>query len=177
MSFTICRAHMVQYFLNGTVCPSLPRLCRKRRALRSSSSYQALLLLLLPWRHPPVSWGKRFNKPDNLIGRRRPDRFRLSGQHADRSARRAVPFGWRTADSGTAEDEAPLLRTDEAAAGFDWQVWLWIQAERLTRQLSFWIQSTWLTFFQLFSSSPRLGSDRPREHCLAQQHIHRVFNW
>lgn len=58
MSFTICRAHMVHYFLNGTGCPSLPRLCRKRRALRSSSSYQALLLLLLPWRYPPVSWGK-----------------------------------------------------------------------------------------------------------------------
>lgn len=160
MSFTICRAHMVHYFLNGTVCPSLPRLCRKRRALRSPSSYQALLLLLLPWRHPPVSWGKRFNKPDDLIGRRRPDRFRLSGQHADRSARRAVPIGWRTADSGTAEDEAPLLRTDEAAAGF-WLTGVIMDSGRAADTPAVILNSKYLAnFFSafLFLPSSRLWS-------------------
>lgn len=45
-------------------------------------SYHGLLLLLLPWRYPPVSWGKRFNNPDSLIGWQRPDRFGLTGQHA-----------------------------------------------------------------------------------------------
>lgn len=100
------------------------------------------------------------NKPDNLIGRQRPDRFRLSGQHADRSARRAVPIGWRTADSGTAEDEAPLLRTDEAAAGF-WLTGVIMDSGRAADTPAVILNSKYLAnFFSafLFLPSSRLWS-------------------
>lgn len=77
-------------------------------------SYQALHLLLLPWWYPPANWGSASTSwwSDWLTASWQ---VRLSGQWA-------VLSGWQTADSGTASAAALLLQTNEAVAGFDWQV-------------------------------------------------------
>lgn len=151
-------------------------------------SYQTLLILLSPWWYQPVSWGSA-STSRYLIGWQRPDRLGwVVSVHW--SAQRAVLIGWQKADSGAAASVAQLLMRqlqvliDRSNNGFWQSGWLaGCHFEfKVVMQLFHINPFNYMTFgntndWLFISTLSHLCSDPPLSHCLAEPHIHCVFNW